>query len=82
MTPHDPRLAGFITQVRKQSHVAFALRLWTVPVLTPDQGALASGVTADCLLVPRLKERRFAAPYGKRFERHHTKVPYTLPRQN
>ncbi len=34
--------------------------LWTVPVWTPDQLALAISFTASCLLAPRLKEHRFA----------------------
>jgi methanethiol S-methyltransferase len=60
--------------------VAFALTLWTVPVWTPDQLALALTLTAYCLLAPRLKERRFAARYGDRFHRYRAAVPYVLPR--
>jgi protein-S-isoprenylcysteine O-methyltransferase Ste14 len=55
------------------------LTLWTVPVWTPDQLALAVSLTAYCLLAPRLKERRFAARYGERFERYRAEVPYALP---
>jgi methanethiol S-methyltransferase len=53
--------------IRQPIYVAFALTLWTVPVWTPDQLALALSLTAYCLLAPRLKERRFAARYGDRF---------------
>lgn len=60
--------------------MAFALTLWTVPVWTPDQLALALSYTAYCLLAPRLKERRFAARYGDRFRRYQATVDYVLPR--
>lgn len=41
---------------------------------------LALALTAYCLLAPRLKERRFAARYGARFEDYRARVPYILPR--
>ena len=60
--------------------MAFALTLWTPPVWTPDQLVLAVSFTAYCLLAPRLKECRFAARYGARFDRYRAEVPYLLPR--
>ena len=77
--PDMPTL-GLFRVIRQPIYVAFALTLWTVPVWTPDQLALAISLTAYCLLAPRLKERRFAARYGERFERYREKVPYALPR--
>ncbi len=71
---------GLFRVIRQPIYVAFALTLWTVPVWTPDQLVLAISFTAYCLLAPRLKERRFAARYGDRFERYRATVPYAVPR--
>ncbi len=71
---------GLFRLIRQPIYVAFALTLWTVPVWTPDQLALAACFTAYCLLAPRLKERRFSARYGARFEQYRAAVPYVLPR--
>ena len=71
---------GLFRVIRQPIYVGFALTLWTVPVWTPDQLALALGYTAYCLLAPRLKERRFAALYGDRFRRYQSRTPYILPR--
>lgn len=71
---------GLFRHIRQPIYVAFALTLWTVPVWTPDQLALAVAYTAYCLLAPRLKERRFAARYGARFGRYRAAVPYVVPR--
>ena len=71
---------GLFRVVRQPIYVAFALTLWTVPVWTPDQLALATTLTAYCLLAPRLKERRFARRYGDRFDTYRARVPYALPR--
>jgi len=76
----DMPTAGLFRVIRQPIYVAFALTLWTVPVWTPDQLALAISYTAYCLLAPRFKERRFAARYGKRFERYRATVPYAMPR--
>src|SRR6056297_1080409 len=72
---------GLFRLIRQPIYVGFALTLWTVPVWTPDQLALALAYTAYCLLAPRLKERRFTALYGDRFRRYQTRTPYILPRQ-
>ena len=76
----DMPTQGLFRLIRQPIYVAFTLTLWTVPVWTPDQLALAISLTAYCLLAPRLKERRFAARYGDRFDRYRAAVPYALPR--
>ena len=76
----DMPTQGLFRLIRQPIYVAFALTLWTVPVWTPDQLALAVSFTAYCLLAPRLKERRFAARYGDRFTQYQADVPYMLPR--
>jgi protein-S-isoprenylcysteine O-methyltransferase Ste14 len=76
----DMPTRGLFRLIRQPIYVAFALTLWTPPVWTPDQLVLAAAFTAYCLLAPRLKERRFAARYGARFDGYRAKVPYVLPR--
>ena len=76
----DMPTQGLFRLIRQPIYVAFALTLWTPPVWTPDQLVLAISFTAYCLLAPRLKERRFAARYGARFDRYRAEVPYLLPR--
>jgi protein-S-isoprenylcysteine O-methyltransferase Ste14 len=71
---------GLFRIIRQPIYVAFALTTWTVPVWTPDQLALALCLTAYCLLAPMMKERRFKARYGDRFEAYRARVPYALPR--
>ena len=75
----DMPTSGLFRLIRQLIYVAFALTLWTPPVWTPDQLALAISFTAYCVLAPRLKERRFAARYGARFDRYRAEVPYMLP---
>ncbi|MGD1925945.1 MAG: methyltransferase family protein [Paracoccaceae bacterium] len=75
----DMPTEGLFRIVRQPIYIAFALTLWTVPVWTPDQLAIAISYTAYCLLAPRLKERRFAARYGDRFHRYRADVPYVIP---
>lgn len=76
----DMPTTGLFRLIRQPIYVAFALTLWTVPVWTPDQLVLALFWTAYCLLAPRLKERRYKARYGTRFERYREDVPYAVPR--
>jgi len=71
---------GLFRIIRQPIYVAFALTLWTVPVWTPDQLALAVSYTAYCLLAPALKERRFALRYGDQFQIYRATVPYAVPR--
>lgn len=75
----DMPTQGLFRLIRQPIYVAFALTLWLVPVWTPDQLALAVCYTAYCLFAPRLKERRFAARYGARFDAYKATVPYILP---
>ncbi|MDW3223966.1 MAG: isoprenylcysteine carboxylmethyltransferase family protein [Paracoccaceae bacterium] len=70
---------GTFRLIRQPIYVAFALTLWTVPVWTPDQLALALTFTLYCLAAPKLKERRFARRYGARFRAYQRKVPYAVP---
>ena len=73
--PDMPTL-GLFAIMRQPIYVAFALTLWTVPVWTPDQLVLAICYTAYCLFAPKLKERRFGARYGAKFDHYRAKVPY------
>ena len=70
---------GLFRIIRHPIYVAFALTLWTVPVWTPDQLALALSLTAYCLLAPLFKERRLAARHGDDFLSYRARVPYALP---
>ena len=76
--PDMPRLGTF-RYIRQPIYLAFALTLWTVPVWTPDQLAVAIAYTAYCMIAPRLKERRFARRYGEDWGRYRRRVPYMLP---
>ena len=60
----DMPTSGLFKVIRQPIYVSFALTLWTVPVWTPVQLAVALTLTAYCLLAPLLKERRFQARYG------------------
>lgn len=71
--------SGLFRVIRQPIYVSFALTLWTVPVWTPDQLALAITFTAYCLLAPKLKEIRFEKRYGARFRAYQEKVPYVVP---
>ncbi|MGL5114513.1 MAG: isoprenylcysteine carboxylmethyltransferase family protein [Beijerinckiaceae bacterium] len=75
----DMPQTGLFRIIRQPIYVAFALTLWTVPVWTPDQLALAISYTAYCLAAPLLKERRFTAIYGERFAAYQRQVPYAWP---
>lgn len=76
----DMPTRGLFRLIRQPIYLAFAMTLWTVPTWTPDQLGLALGLTAYCVLAPRLKERRFGRRYGGRFERYREDVPYMVPR--
>lgn len=75
----DMPQGGLFRVVRQPIYVAFALTLWTPPVWTADQLALAVLWTAYCVAAPRLKERRFAALFGERWEAYRARVPYWVP---
>jgi methanethiol S-methyltransferase len=76
----DMATIGLFRVIRHPIYAAFAMTLWTVPVWTPDQLALALCLTAYCLLAPMLKERRMAARHGARFAAYRAAVPYMIPR--
>lgn len=75
----DMPVTGLFRLIRQPIYVSFALTLWTVPIWTPDQLLVAVVLTTYCLLAPRLKERRFQARYGQRFEQYKAHVPYAMP---
>lgn len=75
----DMPTTGLFRLIRQPIYVSFALTLWTVPVWTPDQLALAVVLTAYCLWAPRLKEKRFAQRYGPQFAQYRKSVPYVVP---
>ncbi len=70
---------GLFRVIRQPIYLSFALTLWTVPVWTPDQLALAITFTAYCLAAPVLKERRFAKRYGAEWHAYRAETPYMLP---
>jgi protein-S-isoprenylcysteine O-methyltransferase Ste14 len=71
---------GLFRLIRQPIYLAFSLTLWTPPVWTPDQLALALSFTSYCLLAPLLKERRFKVRYGAQFDSYRAKVPYMMPK--
>lgn len=71
---------GLFRWIRQPIYVAFALTLWTVPVITPDSLAVAIVLTAYCLIGPRFKEARFARRFGAPFAAYRAATPYWLPR--
>lgn len=70
---------GLFQVIRQPIYVSFALTLWTVPVWTPDQLALAVTLTSYCLLAPIFKEKRFEKRYGVKFRAYRREVPYAMP---
>jgi ubiquinone biosynthesis O-methyltransferase len=70
---------GLFRVVRQPIYVAFALTLWTVPIWTPDQLAVALALTAYCLVGPVLKEKRFRERFGRDFLAYASRVPYWSP---
>ena len=76
----DMPTEGLFSIIRQPIYVSFTLTLWTVPVWTPDQLALAIIFTAYCLYAPKLKEARVEKRYGARFRAYRARVPYALPR--
>lgn len=76
----DMPTQGLFRILRQPIYLSFALTLWTVPVWTPDQLALALCLSAYCLLAPLRKERRFRKLYGARFDAYRARTPYMVPR--
>src|SRR6202020_2622432 len=56
---------GLFRLCRQPIYVAFALTLWTVPTITPDQFVVSSVLTAYCLVGPLFQEARFARLFGE-----------------
>ena len=75
----DMPTTGLFSIIRQPIYVSFAMTLWTVPVWTPDQLALAMVFTVYCLFAPKFKEARFEKRYGARFRAYRARVPYALP---
>ncbi|MEL6283951.1 MAG: isoprenylcysteine carboxylmethyltransferase family protein [Pseudomonadota bacterium] len=75
----DMPTTGLFRYTRQPIYVTFALTLWTVPVWTPDQLAVAITLTGYCLVGPLFKERRFQRLFGERFDAYRAAVPYWLP---
>ena len=71
---------GLFRLCRQPIYLAFALTLWTVPTLTPDQLCVALVLTAYCVLGPVFKEARFRRVFGAAFADYQRTVPYFLPR--
>jgi methanethiol S-methyltransferase len=70
---------GLFRWCRQPIYVSFALTLWTMPTMTPDQLVVSSTLTAYCLIGPLFKEARFARLFGEPFARYQKSVPYWLP---
>ncbi|GJE38143.1 methyltransferase family protein [Methylobacterium persicinum] len=77
--PPMPR-QGLFRFCRQPIYLAFALTLWTVPTITPDQLCVALVLTAYCVLGPLFKEARFHRIFGAEFAGYQRSVPYFLPR--
>ncbi|HEY5363549.1 MAG TPA: bifunctional 2-polyprenyl-6-hydroxyphenol methylase/3-demethylubiquinol 3-O-methyltransferase UbiG [Aestuariivirga sp.] len=71
--------AGLFRSCRQPIYLAFACTLWTVPIWTPDQLALAIPLTLYCLIGPIFKEARFSNNFGQAFADYKSKHPYFLP---
>jgi cellulose synthase/poly-beta-1,6-N-acetylglucosamine synthase-like glycosyltransferase/protein-S-isoprenylcysteine O-methyltransferase Ste14 len=72
-------VTGLFRLCRQPIYVAFALTLWTMPTITPDQLVVSLVLTAYCLIGPLFKEARFARQFGEPFARYQQNVPYWLP---
>ncbi len=70
---------GLFRVCRQPIYVSFAITLWTVPVWTPDQFALAVVLSAYCLIGPLRKEARFTQMFGREFEAYRARHPYWFP---
>ncbi|QFT62286.1 isoprenylcysteine carboxylmethyltransferase family protein [Roseivivax sp. THAF30] len=78
----DMPQTGIFRFIRQPIYLGFALTLWTVPTWTPDQLALALGLTAYCVIAPRrLKEPRYRRRFGARYETYQENTGYMLPKR-
>lgn len=77
----DMPTRGLYRFLRHPIYVAFTLTLWTTPIWSPDQLAVAIAFTAYCLIGPKFKERRFLALHGDRYAAFLAETPYWTPRR-
>jgi ubiquinone biosynthesis O-methyltransferase len=70
---------GLFRLCRQPIYLAFTCTVWTVPVWTPDQLLIATGLTAYCLIGPLFKEARFTRLFGQKFTDYQKIRPYWLP---
>jgi len=70
---------GLFRFSRQPIYFAFTLTLWTVPVWTPDQLAIAVLLSTYCLIGPLFKEARFRKMFGTAFEDYRLGRSYFLP---
>jgi 2-polyprenyl-6-hydroxyphenyl methylase/3-demethylubiquinone-9 3-methyltransferase len=70
---------GLFRLCRQPIYLAFTCTVWTVPVWTPDQLLIATGLTAYCLVGPLFKEARFTRQFGQKFINYQLIRPYWLP---
>jgi ubiquinone biosynthesis O-methyltransferase len=70
---------GLFGLCRQPIYLAFTCTVWTVPVWTPDQLLIATGLTAYCLIGPLFKEARFTRQFGQKFIDYQKIRPYWLP---
>ena len=75
----DMPTEGTFKACRQPIYLAFALIMWTGPVMTTDKLLMALVWTAYCALGPLHKERRYAQRYGARFAAYQARVPYLVP---
>jgi methanethiol S-methyltransferase len=76
----DMPVTGLFRVIRRPIYLAFAITLWTVPVWTPKQHALAAVFMAFCVLAPVLKEKKLKRLYCSCFEFYFTQAHYFVPR--
>jgi 2-polyprenyl-6-hydroxyphenyl methylase/3-demethylubiquinone-9 3-methyltransferase len=70
---------GLFRLCRQPIYLAFTCTVWTVPIWTPDQLFIASGLTVYCVIGPLFKEARFARLFGQKFADYQKFRPYWLP---
>jgi protein-S-isoprenylcysteine O-methyltransferase Ste14 len=71
---------GLFAWIRQPIYLAFALTLWTGPVVSRDRLLLGALWTTYCGFGPRWKERRYLARDPNGYRRYQALVPYWLPR--
>ena len=70
---------GLFRFSRQPIYFAFTLTVWTVPVWTPDQLAIALVLSAYCVAGPLHKEMRFRQIFGADFAAYQQGHSYFLP---